>query len=86
MFMTPHNLLSKMTILRHRRYSNQGGIIAAKELPKICSKMHVFGKPENKTIGRVWLRSGPRTMAPKLVGRRAGHGGTKESDVVRITL
>ena len=34
----------------------------------------------------LWLRSGPRTMAPKLVGRRAGHGGTKESDVVRITL
>ena len=34
----------------------------------------------------LWLRSGPRTKEPKLVGRRAGHGGTKESDVVRITL
>ena len=50
--MTPYNLLSEMTILHYRRHSNQSGIIAAKELPKICSKMHVFGKPENKTIGR----------------------------------
>ena len=34
----------------------------------------------------IWPRSGPRTKEPKLVGRRAGNGGTKESDVVRITL
>ena len=34
----------------------------------------------------LWLRSGPRTKVPKLVGRRTGQGGTKESDVVRITL
>ena len=34
----------------------------------------------------VWTRSGPRTKEPKLDGRRVGNGGTKESDVVRITL
>ena len=34
----------------------------------------------------VWPRSGPRTKEPKLVGWRAGNGGTKESNVVRITL
>ena len=37
-------------------------------------------------ISILWLRSGPRTKEPKLVGRRVGNGGTKESDVVRITL
>ena len=44
--------------------------------------------PRSKSyrIVLLWLRSGPRTKEPKLVGRRAGDGGTKESDVVRITL
>ena len=37
-------------------------------------------------ISILWPRSGPWTKEPKLVGRRAGNGGTKESDVVRITL
>ena len=34
-------------------------------------------------ISILWPKSGPRT---KLVGRGAESGGTKESDVVRITL
>ena len=34
----------------------------------------------------VWPKSGPRTKERKLVGRGTESGGTKESDVVRITL
>ena len=37
-------------------------------------------------ISILWPKPGPRTKERKLVGRGAGNGGTKESDVDRITL
>ena len=37
-------------------------------------------------ISILWPKSGPRMKERKLVGRGAESGGTKESDVVRITL
>ena len=50
------------------------------------TKLLMEGTLVDDQISILWLRSGPRTKVPKLIGRRAGHGGTKESDVVRITL
>ena len=50
------------------------------------TKLLMEGTLVDDQISILCLRSGPRTMAPKLVGQRAGHGGTIESDVVRITL
>ena len=50
------------------------------------TKLLMEGTLVDDQISILWLRSGPRTKERKLVGRGAESGGTKESDVVRITL